>query len=290
MNERYEQLRRAIEGKRLPLVVVDLDAVDRNTEALLSSVRDTGKTLRVATRSIRCPAVIDHVVARGGDVMPGLMTYSVEESAFLVDRGAEDVLVAYPSLQRSDIEILVELNRRDDVRVAIMIDSVEHAGMSGIARAIWSGKFFTFRLQEDGSLEAGLQNAIIGTEIIDAQVFIATMPEAMERRGEDPPGDLMEKFGLFEEPVEVDTEQSVMLDYELERINLFSSLIDEIRPVTEDSLAAAGIDIPEGVDSVDDLWIGRATAIFGFFEPQREFVLYFALHFDRDSMEFDVAE
>ena len=168
-------------------------------------------------------------------------------------------------------------------------DVLERSG--GELRPTTGGLYLALkRLQEDGTLKVGLENAIIGTEFIDARVYIATMQEAQANHEEDFIGDLMKKFGLFEEPVDVDGKLSVMLDYELGSVSIFRTLIDEIRPVTDETLRAAGIEKPEGVGEVNDLWIGRATAVFGFFRPEREFVLYFALHFDRDSMVFDAAD
>jgi D-serine deaminase-like pyridoxal phosphate-dependent protein len=109
--------------QRLPLALVDLDAVDANVESLLGAVRGRGKTLRLATKSVRCPALIDYIVERGGEVMRGLMVYAAEEAAFLVERGHRDLLIAYPSVQESDAKLLAELNGRDGVRVSIVVDS-----------------------------------------------------------------------------------------------------------------------------------------------------------------------
>lgn len=112
--------------ERLPVALVDLDAVDANIDALLGDVRAHGKTMRLATKSVRCRRLIDYILERGGAVMRGVMSFAVAEAAMLVDRGHTDVLVAYPSVQRRDIEDLVALNARDGVVVSLVIDSVDH--------------------------------------------------------------------------------------------------------------------------------------------------------------------
>ena len=63
--EDLSRLRVALAGKRLPAAVVDLDAVDRNIEALLWPVRRSGKTLRVATKSLRCVELLRYIAAHG---------------------------------------------------------------------------------------------------------------------------------------------------------------------------------------------------------------------------------
>jgi hypothetical protein len=158
------------------------------------------------------------------------------------------------------------------------------SAMSSMARLFWSGKFFTFVRDENGNLQASLTNSIIGSQSVKAQVRIDTMAEAMAALGEEELGDEMPTFGLFSEPTFVDGEESVILDYSQTDVGIFDSIIDEIRPVSPDSLDAAGIEVPEGVD-VSNLWIGRATARFGLFHRRREFALYFALDFDMDSVE-----
>lgn len=122
----YERLRAAIARERLPVALVDMDAVDANADQLIADVRAYGKTLRLATKSVRCPALIDYLVDRGGDTMRGLMAFTVEEAELLVERGHTDILIAYPSVQPSDVERLIELNRRQGVRVCIIVDSEPH--------------------------------------------------------------------------------------------------------------------------------------------------------------------
>ena len=52
---RYETLKRLVADQRLPLMLVDLDALERNTRRLVDVAAAAGMTLRVASKSIRVP-------------------------------------------------------------------------------------------------------------------------------------------------------------------------------------------------------------------------------------------
>lgn len=119
----YRRYCEAIRGERLPVAVVDMDALDANAALLLDQVRACGKSLRIATKSIRCPALIDHLAELAGDTLSGLMAFTVEEAELLVERGYRDVMVAYPSVQPGDVDLLAQLNQRADTRVSIVVDS-----------------------------------------------------------------------------------------------------------------------------------------------------------------------
>ncbi len=121
----YRRYRQAVAGQRLPLALVDLDAVDRNAARLVDSARRAEKTLRLATKSVRCPGLIEYLLALDSEVMRGLMSYSVREAEYLVGRGHRDILVAYPSVQDPDLDRLVELDR-GGAEVAIVVDCDEH--------------------------------------------------------------------------------------------------------------------------------------------------------------------
>ncbi len=149
----YERLRTAIAGERLPVAIVDMDALDANADRLVAQVRESGKTLRMATKSVRCPALIDYLVDRGGDTMRGLMAFAVGEAAQLVDNGHRDVLVAYPSVQSADVERLAGLNAREGVRVSIIVDAEDQiAALAAGARS--RGSVIPVAIEVDMSLRA----------------------------------------------------------------------------------------------------------------------------------------
>ena len=115
----YTRYRDAIADEPLPCAIVDLDVVEANATTLLRHAR--GVPLRLATKSIRCPELAEHIVAHGGAAMRGLMTYTATETAFWHERGVRDLLLAYPTAQRADADILARLGN-----AAIVANDVAH--------------------------------------------------------------------------------------------------------------------------------------------------------------------
>ena len=124
LDPHWERYRRALEGQSLPAALVDLDAFEANADWLLATVRKGGKTLRLATKSVRCPELLRRVFARGGASARGLMTYTARETAFLAEQGFDDLLLAYPTVQRSDAEELARLSKEGKL-VSVAADGIE---------------------------------------------------------------------------------------------------------------------------------------------------------------------
>ncbi|MFI6147976.1 amino acid deaminase/aldolase [Streptomyces sp. NPDC051109] len=80
-----------------PLAIVDLAAFDANADDLVR--RAAGKPIRVASKSVRCRSLLERVLARPG--FAGIMSYTLAESVWLARSGFEDVLLAYPSADRT---------------------------------------------------------------------------------------------------------------------------------------------------------------------------------------------
>src|SRR6201992_1485781 len=86
-----------------PFAVVDLDAFDANAADLVR--RANGVPIRVVSKSLRCRALIDRVLARPG--YRGVMAYSLAEALWLHASGTtDDLLVAYPTADRSALRRL----------------------------------------------------------------------------------------------------------------------------------------------------------------------------------------
>jgi D-serine deaminase-like pyridoxal phosphate-dependent protein len=134
----HARLAAAIAGRPLPLALVDLDALERNAEHLIAPTRAAGKTLRLATKSVRCRALVRRLLDRAPDVMRGLMCYSVGEAAHLAASGFDDLLVAYPSAQAAEAEQLAALTA-EGRRVSIVADAVEQLALlerAAVARGV----------------------------------------------------------------------------------------------------------------------------------------------------------
>lgn len=137
-----------------PFAAVDLQTLRGNAQDLLR--RAGGTPVRVASKSVRCRAILEEVLgstltARGG--FRGIMAYSLREALWLVGQGARDVLLGYPTVDRG---ALAELGARPDAleSVTLMVDSAEH--LSLIRNAVGSGNIrIRVCLDVDASLRVG---------------------------------------------------------------------------------------------------------------------------------------
>jgi D-serine deaminase-like pyridoxal phosphate-dependent protein len=115
----YEELERIFAGADAPFALVDLDAMWSNARELLG--RAGGTPIRVASKSVRCRSLLAEILATPG--FQGLMTFTLPESLWLHGQGFDDLLLAYPTADRS---ALAELARLDTERPPIlMVDSAE---------------------------------------------------------------------------------------------------------------------------------------------------------------------
>jgi D-serine deaminase-like pyridoxal phosphate-dependent protein len=131
----WDQIRAALAGQSLPLGLVDLDAFDANVDTLLR-VTAPRSTLRVATKSLRVPALIRRVVERGGARVRGLMPFHAREAALLVEQGFDDLLMGYPVATRADADVLAGLASRG-VSVVATVDNPEQVReLAAAARAV----------------------------------------------------------------------------------------------------------------------------------------------------------
>lgn len=123
-HDRYERIFAEVEA---PFAFVDLDSMWANADSMLE--RAGGKPIRVATKSIRCRALIEEVL-RYDQGFSGLMTFTLPETLWLAEQGFEDLLLAYPT---TDVEALGELALRSVAHPAgapiVMVDCAEHLDM-----------------------------------------------------------------------------------------------------------------------------------------------------------------
>jgi len=117
----HGELEAIFAGVDAPYALVDLDAMWWNAREMLA--RAGGVPIRVASKSVRCRALLEAVLAHAPGFR-GLMTFTLRESLWLAGHGFDDLLLAYPSVDR---DALADLARLDtERRPIVMIDSVEH--------------------------------------------------------------------------------------------------------------------------------------------------------------------
>ncbi|MFJ6620321.1 amino acid deaminase/aldolase [Kitasatospora sp. NPDC091335] len=91
---RYDRATAHLDG---PVAVVDLAAFDANAADLVR--RAGGKPIRLASKSVRCRALLERALAVDGFL--GVMSFTLDESLWLARTGVRDVLLAYPSADRA---------------------------------------------------------------------------------------------------------------------------------------------------------------------------------------------
>lgn len=116
------RLEEATAGLEPPFAAVDLDALDANADSLVQ--RAKGTSIRVASKSVRCRAVLDRVLGRAG--FRGCMAYSLAEAIWLVRSSRlKDVLVAYPSVDQAAWRLLAADPALSSA-ITVMVDDVAH--------------------------------------------------------------------------------------------------------------------------------------------------------------------
>lgn len=107
----------ATAGLDPPFAALDVAALRANARDL--AIRAGGKPVRVASKSVRCRAVLDTALASPG--FAGVMAYSLREAIWLARGGVENILIGYPTVDRGALRELTDDRRLLDA-VTLMVD------------------------------------------------------------------------------------------------------------------------------------------------------------------------
>ncbi|WP_030169627.1 amino acid deaminase/aldolase [Spirillospora albida] len=119
LRDRYDT---ATAGLEAPFAVVDLAAFRANAADLVR--RAGGKPIRVASKSVRCRALLEAALAMDG--FAGIMAFTLPEALWLAREGVcDDILVAYPTADRTAIAALAA-DEAAARAVTLMVDSPAH--------------------------------------------------------------------------------------------------------------------------------------------------------------------
>jgi len=107
-----------------PFAFVDLDALHANARFMLAQAG--GKPIRIASKSVRSVGVLRRIFELDPGFQ-GILTFTLPEALFLEAQGFEDIVVAYPTVDRDAIAKLVELAALEPRRAPVpMVDSSAH--------------------------------------------------------------------------------------------------------------------------------------------------------------------
>ncbi len=126
MSSEHERLERATAGLQAPFALLDLDAMWANAAEMEG--RAAGKPIRLASKSLRCRELQQRVLER--PAWRGTLAFTLPEALWLVEQGATDVVVAYPTADRDALARLAA-SRAD---ITVMVDSREHLDLLDRAR------------------------------------------------------------------------------------------------------------------------------------------------------------
>jgi len=141
----------ALDDPATPLVVIDLDAFDANAEDLLR--RASGTPIRVASKSLRIPALLERALARPG--FAGVLGYSLREGLWLVENGvSDDVVLAYPTVDRGALRRLLA-DEAALAAITLMVDSPAHLDLIDSVRPDGSTARVRIALDIDAGLRVG---------------------------------------------------------------------------------------------------------------------------------------
>lgn len=161
-----------------PLAAVDLTALRANAADLVRRARNV--PIRVASKSVRCRAVLEEVLgdkltASGG--FAGIMGYSLVEAIWLVREGARDILLGYPTADRAALAELASDQLLLD-SITLMIDDVDQldfirtaVGSENIAPRVCLDVDASLRI---GPLHLGVRRSPIRTPEHAAQLAAET--------------------------------------------------------------------------------------------------------------------
>jgi D-serine deaminase-like pyridoxal phosphate-dependent protein len=138
----YARLERACAELQAPFALVDLDAMWANAADM--ERRASGKPIRLASKSVRCSALQERILARPG--FRGTFAFTLAEALWLASHDVSDILVAYPSADRSSLRTLASgaAGRGEHLPgraagVTVMVDSVEQLDLIERARESSAG-------------------------------------------------------------------------------------------------------------------------------------------------------
>ncbi len=114
-----DRLNRATAALDPPFAAVDMDAFRTNARDMLR--RAGGRPIRLASKSIRCRALLERTLASDPGFR-GTLAFTLPEALWLADEGLRDLVVAYPTTDRAALRALAA--RADDAGIAVMVDDV----------------------------------------------------------------------------------------------------------------------------------------------------------------------
>ncbi len=128
--ELIQRLDAATQDLDPPFAIVDMSAFWSNANDLVK--RASGKPIRLASKSVRCRELQRRVLETEG--FSGTLAFTLPEALWLAEHGVDDLVVAYPTTDRSAIKRLADVMAvSPQRRITVMVDDVDQLDLIDVA-------------------------------------------------------------------------------------------------------------------------------------------------------------
>lgn len=117
-----QDLQNAYESIQKPFAWVDLNSLDANIQFINEQTKS--KYVRVATKSVRSVEMLQYI-EKELHRFNGWMTFTLEETLFLLERGFDNFLIGYPQLDKLALEKIIPYIVAGK-KVVFMVDQLAH--------------------------------------------------------------------------------------------------------------------------------------------------------------------
>ena len=111
---------------RLPALVVDVEAMQRNLVAMIQFLGNKGVQARPHAKTHKCPVIAHRQIGSGAI---GICCAKVSEAEVMFHSGIESILITSPVVTEDKIQRVVDLTRLSGGSVAVVIDSEKGADL-----------------------------------------------------------------------------------------------------------------------------------------------------------------
>ena len=116
-----------IRNESFPCLLLDLDLFKKNIIDVANRLRshtNNTKTIRIASKSVRSIEVLKLILS-SDEMFKGILSYSLREALFLHSKGFTDIVVAYPEINKKDIEKFCTELQSQPIDITLMVDSID---------------------------------------------------------------------------------------------------------------------------------------------------------------------
>lgn len=118
----YHTYKTALDGVTMPCAFVDMEQLDANIQRVLDYSGEL--PVRLGSKSIRSREIMDYILS-AHERFAGLLCFTAAEAVWLSRRGFDDLVIAYPTWDRRQLEQVAEATSSGAI-ITVMADCYEH--------------------------------------------------------------------------------------------------------------------------------------------------------------------